>query len=522
MFLPCEGVCFPMQPQFLLLKPCEIKGKWLLICSTVLIVIELYWSQFLRLTLSEVSMSMEKKVVDALVSIVGTENVLTDKSDLITHSYDATQARYLPELVVYAESAVQVGKVVKLANEHGIPILPRGAGSGFTGGTLPINRGIVLVLTRMDKILEIDTDNLIAVVQPGVITAELQRQVEKQGLFYPPDPASKEFSTLGGNVAECAGGPRCVKYGVTKDYVLGLEVVTPTGEIIRTGGRTLKNVVGYDLTKLFVGSEGTLGIVTEIILKLIPKPAAKKTMLVFFETIDGAAQSVSDIIKAKIIPTTLEFMDGATIDCIRDKSHIPIPDNCRAILIIEVDGNPKRLAEQAEQVLEVVQSNGVLETKIATSDAESEEIWKVRRIVSPSLRKVNPDKFNEDIVVPRSKVPDMIRALEKISNKFGVPIVNFGHAGDGNIHVNVMVDLKEEGMVEKIEKVMDEVFGAAVGFKGAISGEHGIGTAKAKYMAMELDKETIVYMQKIKQALDPNNILNPGKIFLEPLLPGTK
>jgi glycolate oxidase len=458
---------------------------------------------------------MDEQVVRELIDIVKTENVLTAVSDKITHSYDATQEKHLPDVVVYAGTTEEVAGVVKLANRWQIPVLPRGAGSGFTGGSLPVRGGIVLVLTRMDRVLDIDTENLTAEVEPGVVTAELQRQVEKLGLFYPPDPASKEFSTLGGNVAECAGGPRCVKYGVTKDYILGLEVVTPTGDIIRTGGKTLKNVVGYDLTKLFVGSEGTLGIVTKIILKLLPKPEAKKTMLVQFETIDGAAKSVSAIIGAKIIPTTLEFMDSATINCIRGVSNIPLPESCRAILIIEVDGDARILDHQVEKILSIIRPFGILDTRIAATDEESEEIWQVRRIVSPSLRKVNPDKFNEDIVVPRSKVPDMIRALEKISVEYEVPIVNFGHAGDGNIHVNVMVDLKEKGMGQKVEKVMDEIFRTAVSLRGSLSGEHGVGTSKAKYLNMELNIATITYMQRIKTALDPNNILNPGKIFLE-------
>lgn len=458
---------------------------------------------------------MNNDVVEQLAELVGKKNVSTETTDKITHSYDATQEQYLPDVVVYARSTQEVSEVVKLANRLRIPIIPRGAGSGFTGGTLPTHGGIVLVLTQMDKVLDIDTENLTAEVEPGVVTAELQRLVEQKGLFYPPDPASKEFSTLGGNVAECAGGPRCVKYGVTKDYILGLEVVTPTGDIIRTGGKTLKNVVGYDLTKLFVGSEGTLGIVTRITLKLIPKPAAKKTMLVQFATIDDAAQSVSAIIGAKIIPTTLEFLDAATIGCIRGKSDIPLPENCQAILIIEVDGDQQVLDAQAEQILTVIKPFNVLDTRIASTDEESEEIWKVRRIVSPSLRQVNPDKFNEDIVVPRSKVPDMIRALESISRQYNVPIVNFGHAGDGNIHVNVMVDLREEGMESTVATVMEEIFKAAVHLKGSISGEHGIGTSKAKYMSMELNRETIEYMQRIKTALDPLNILNPGKIFIE-------
>jgi glycolate oxidase len=455
-------------------------------------------------------------IVAELGKIVGEAHVSAAESDRITHSYDATMAQFLPDVVVYAGNTDEVCRVVQLADSRRIPILPRGAGSGFTGGSLPVRGGIVLVLTRMNRILTIDSDNLVAVVQPGVVTADLQREVEKIGLFYPPDPASKEFSTLGGNVAECAGGPRCVKYGVTKDFVLGLEVVTARGEVMRTGGQTLKNVVGYDLTKLMVGSEGTLGIVTEITLKLLPKPEAKKTMLVQFETIEGAAQAVSAIIRAKIVPTTLEFLDSATIDCIRDISPIHLPQACSALLIIEVDGDRQLIEKQAGKILEVIRPLGVVAVTVADTAEESEEIWQVRRNVSPSLRKVNPDKFNEDIVVPRSRVPDMIRALEKISREFQVPIVNFGHAGDGNIHVNAMVDLREEGMAEKIHVVMEKIFAAAIALKGSLSGEHGIGTSKARYLSMELDPVAIASMQAVKQALDPNNILNPGKIFMEP------
>ena len=458
---------------------------------------------------------MNQGIIKELVEIVGEDNLTTDQIDKITHSYDATQKKYLPDVVVYASNTVEISRIVKIANKWNMPLLPRGAGSGLSGGSVPVQGGIVLVLTRMDKILEIDSENLIARVEPGVITAELQRQVEKVGLFYPPDPASKEFSTLGGNVAECAGGPRCVKYGVTKEYILGLEVVTPTGEIIRTGGVTLKNVVGYDLTKLFVGSEGTLGIITEITLKLLPKPAAKKTMLIQFSSIEGAAQSVSAIISEKIIPTTLEFMDKATINCIRGKSDIPIPENSQAILIVEVDGDIEFLERQAEKILAVIEPFGIIDTRIAETHEESEKIWGVRRIVSPSLGKISPDKFNEDIVVPRSKVPDMIRMLEKISEKYDIPIVNFGHAGDGNIHVNIMVDMQQDGMEQTVDKVMEEVFEAAIGLRGSISGEHGIGLSKAKYLKMELDEATLACMKKIKNALDPGNILNPGKIFIE-------
>jgi len=456
---------------------------------------------------------MDDRVVNRLIEIVGKDNVLAAEADRITHSYDATQQKHLPEVVVYAHSTEEVRRVVKLAGRNKIPILPRGAGSGFSGGSLPVKGGIVLVLTGMDRILDIDTDNLTAEVEPGVVTAVLQRAVEKLGLFYPPDPASKEFCTLGGNVAENSGGPRCVKYGVTGDYVLGLEVVMPTGEVIVTGGKTLKNVVGYDLTKLLVGSEGTLGIVTRIFLKLLPKPAAKKTILVQFGVIDGAAEAVSAIIRAKIIPTALEFMDSATINTIRNKSPIEINKSCQAILIIEIDGDPEILDSQAERVLAAIKEHGIIETSISNNDEESEAIWQVRRVISPSLKKLGPNKFNEDIVVPRSRIPEMIRKVDTISTRFDIPIVCFGHAGDGNIHVNIMVDLKEAGMQEKVDAAIKEIFRTVISLDGSISGEHGIGTAKAPYLNIELSDETIGIMQRVKQAFDPNNILNPGKIF---------
>lgn len=458
---------------------------------------------------------IENNLLGYLSEIVGEENIYTSMTDKITHSYDATQEQYLPDVVVYVSSTQEVSRVVKLANEFKVPVIPRGAGSGFTGGTLAVQGGIVLVLTGMDKILEIDTDNLTAIVEPGVVTSVFQNAVEEVGLFYPPDPASKEYCTLGGNVAECAGGPRCVKYGVTKDYILGLEVVTPTGDIIRTGGPTLKNVVGYDLTKLFVGSEGTLGIITEITLKLLPKPEAKKTMLVQFESIDAAAHAVSAIIGAKIIPTTLEFMDASSINCIREQISPSIPHECQAILILEVDGDMESLGEMAEKVLTAIKEFGILDTRIAENDQESEEIWQVRRTLAPNLKQIKPDIFNEDIVVPRSKIPDMIRRLEAISKEYDVPIVNFGHAGDGNIHVHVMVDVLEPGTKEKVEQILEKVFQSAIELRGSITGEHGIGISKKKYLGMELNGPTIEYMKCIKSALDPNGVLNPGKIFLD-------
>ncbi|MBW6509188.1 MAG: FAD-binding protein [Desulfuromonadales bacterium] len=457
---------------------------------------------------------LDKTIINGLEQIVGKEHVLTDKASLICYSYDATQRKFLPAAVVHPGTTQEISRIMALATRHHIPIYPRGAGSGFSGGSLPTQSdGIVLGLTRLNRILEIDEENLVATVEPGVVTEDFQKAVEKVGLFYPPDPASLKMSTLGGNVAECAGGPRCVKYGVTKDYIIGLEIVTPTGDIITTGGPTMKGVVGYDLTKLICGSEGTLAVITKIIIKLLPLPEAKKTMLVLFDSIDGAAQAVSNIIRGKIIPATLEFMDGRTIDCVREATNLQVPQAARALLIIEVDGDREFLDKQAQKIAAIIKPLGVVETRIAETPEESEALWQIRRSVSASLRRVNPDKFNEDICVPRSKVPEMIRKIDKISDKYGIPIVNFGHAGDGNIHVNIMIDSKIPGEQEKADGAIADVFAGALELGGTMSGEHGVGIMKAPFVGMELGTAAIDYMKTIKKALDPNNILNPGKIF---------
>jgi glycolate oxidase len=458
---------------------------------------------------------LKDNIIRELAEIVGKGNILTSKADRICYSYDATQQSFLPDVIVHPESTDEISRIMKLANREHLPVFPRGAGSGFTGGSLPTRGGIVLCTERLDRILEIDEENLVATVEPGVVTEKFQQEVEKRGLFYPPDPASLKFSTLGGNVAECAGGPRCVKYGVTKDFIIGLEVVTPTGDIITTGGPTMKGVVGYDLTKLMCGSEGTLGIITRIVIKLLPLPEAKKTMLVLFNSIDGAAQAVSAIIRGKIIPTTLEFMDGRTIDCVRQATGLEVPAEARAVLIIEVDGDQELLDKQVSRITEIIKPLGVVETRIATTNEESEALWQIRRSVSASLRKVNPDKFNEDICVPRSKVPEMIRRVDAIAERYAIPIVNFGHAGDGNIHVNIMVNKKKSGDTLKAEGAIRDVFKAALELGGTMSGEHGVGIAKAPYIPLEITPAAADYMKAIKRALDPNNILNPGKIFFD-------
>ncbi len=458
---------------------------------------------------------MNKQDYKALEKILGKDHVTKESGDLLCYSYDGTQQSFMPDAVVFPENAEEVSQIMRLANDSGIPVFPRGAGSGLTGGSLPTSGGIVLSTERMNKILEIDTENLVARVEPAVVTGVFQKEVEKLGLFYPPDPASLAFSSLGGNVSENAGGPRCVKYGTTKDYILGLEVVTPLGDIINTGGQTMKGVVGYDLTKLICGSEGTLGVVTKITVRLLPLPEAKKTMLAMFDNIHAAARAVSTIIAHKIIPCCLEFIDTYTLDCIRKEPGMEIPESAKAVLLIEVDGDPMILEKQADCIAELLQGPDLVALKVAQNQQESQDIWKVRRMISPVLRKINPDKFNEDICVPRSKLPDMVEAAHEISGKHQVPIACFGHAGDGNIHVNIMVDKKIPGETEKALAAVEDIFRATLELGGTMSGEHGVGTAKAPYISMEINEMTARYMKTLKKALDPNNILNPGKIFLE-------
>jgi glycolate oxidase len=368
-------------------------------------------------------------------------------------------------------------------------------------------------LSLMNVIEEIDEENLVAFVGPGVINGEFQREVEKRGLFYPPDPASLKFSTMGGNVAECAGGPRALKYGVTKDYVLGLEVVLPTGEVVRTGTQTIKGVVGYDLTRFLVGSEGTLGVITKIIVKLLPLPESKQTLVSLFPKAVAAGRAVSTIIRSKIIPTTLEFMDQASIRCVEDAMHLGLPRDVESLLLIEVDGYREVVARHAEKIKEVCLGSGAQEVVIAKDEAEAEELWEARRSLSPSLFKLKPTKINEDITVPRSRIAEVIEVLKEIGERHQLTVVSFGHAGDGNIHVNFMIDGNNQEEVRRSEQAIREVFEVTLQLGGTLSGEHGIGTTKAPYLEMELGEMGIEVMRRIKASFDPNNILNPGKIF---------
>ncbi|MCX8109861.1 MAG: FAD-binding protein [Syntrophorhabdaceae bacterium] len=457
---------------------------------------------------------MDIKVIDEIKKIVGEKNCLTSLEDRKCYSYDARTDGAIPDLVVFPSSAKEVSSILILANQYLFPVIPRGQGTGLTGGSIPINGGVVLTFTRMNRILEIDTKNLIAIVEPGVITFDLQQEVARYGLFYPPDPASYKYSSIGGNAAECAGGPNSLKYGVTRDYVLGLEVVQPTGEIIQTGVKTMKGVVGYDLTRLFVGSEGTLGVITKIILKLIPLPEAKATILALFQEVEDAAEAVSAIIAAKIVPSTMEFMDKASIKCSEQANPMGLPEGIGGLLLIEVDGDRDSIKVQAEKIKKIVFEKKAIQCSVTEDPKEADRLWQARRTLSQATYNLNPVKIAEDVVVPRSNIPNLIRALEEMEKKFGIPILSFGHAGDGNFHVSIMIKDTPEDRA-RAEEAVKAIFEETLRLGGTLSGEHGIGTSKSAYIGMELSPEVIATMKKIKRLFDPNNILNPGKIFLE-------
>ena len=452
--------------------------------------------------------------VAAIVDIVGPDHVRRDQASRLAYGTDALKQGQAADLVVMPASAQQIAAIARLCHEMRVPLVPRGAGTGYTGGAVPVRGGVVLSLERLDRILEIDEENLLAVVEPAVITGDLQAAVEARGLFYPPDPQSLKESSLGGNVAECAGGPRAFKYGVTKRYVLGLEAVLPTGEIIRTGGKTVKNVVGYDLTQLLVGSEGTLAIVTQIILRLMPRPPAVTTLRACFADVPTAARAVSALIRRRIVPVTLELIDKDSLDAAVTYAGTGLaPEGTGALLLVEVDGVAEAVAAEAAEVAAGCREVGALEVLVARDDAEREHLWRIRRDLSYAIRLIAPHKINNDVVVPRGRVPELFALVEQLRARYALRIPSFGHAGDGNIHVNIMTDPADADEVARARLAVGDLFAGVVALEGSISGEHGIGVSKMPYLGLELSEDVIALMKRVKQAFDPNGILNPGKIF---------
>ncbi len=456
-----------------------------------------------------------------LAAAVGAANLLTAQEDRRCYAYDAANVMSAPEAVAFPGSSEEIAEILRLANEYKFPVVPRGAGTGTTGGALPVQGGLVVVTSRLNRILEIDPDNFIAVVEPGVFTGHLKAEAAKIGLFYPPDPSSANFCTIGGNVAENAGGSAAVKYGVTREYVLGLRVVLPTGEIIDTGVRTAKGVVGYDLTRLLVGSEGTLGIITRIILRLVPMPAARQTLLAGFTDLGCATKTVGRILQARLTPSALEFLDRASLDCVRESLPFTVAASTQALLLIEVDGHPHDVQDRVTAIRALCLGQQAEFVMTSGSEEETQALWKARKNLSQAAFKLGPHKLSEDVVVPISRIPELVTRIETISHNLKLPILCFGHAGDGNIHVNIMYSREVKREKQAAEEAVHAIFMVVRDLDGTLSGEHGIGITKSPYIGMELSEAAIALSLRLKKVFDPNNIMNPGKIFYPPA-PGSR
>ena len=456
---------------------------------------------------------MEPALLKKLQGIVGAEYLLTDIEDRVAYSYDAAVLDpKIPCAAIMPGTSEEIGKIVAICHENKIPITVRGAGTNLSGGTIPKTEGIVLLTGRLNKILEINEQDMYAVVQPGVVTATLALAVEKTGLFYPPDPGSQAVSTLGGNVAENAGGLRGLKYGVTKDYIIGVNFFDAIGGYVKSGSRTVKCATGYNLAGLMAGSEGTLGIVDEITLKLIPYPADRKAMVAVYDTIDQASETVAAIISSRIVPATLEILDNFTIRAVEAYSKAGLPIDAAALLLIEVDGHPVVVEEEAEKVKILCKKMGAVNIKMASDDQERDRIWAARRSALSALAKLKPTIVLEDATVPRSRIPDMVKALQQISKDFKISIGTFGHAGDGNLHPTILTDKRDTQEWHRVEQAIEQIFDKALEMGGTLSGEHGTGIAKAPFLKKEIGASSIEFSKKLRRALDPNGILNPGKI----------
>lgn len=453
------------------------------------------------------------EVLTRLREIVGDEHVVVDPERVEPYGADAVKEKFPPEAVVFPESTEQMVAILKLANEFLFPVTARGGGVGYTGGAVPVDGGIVIGTDRMNKIIEINADDLYAVCQPGITTFELQQAVEKQGLMFAPDPASYKDSFIGGNIAENAGGMRTPKYGVTKHHVLGLEVVTATGEVIRTGGRTVKNVVGFDLTGLMCGSEGMLGIITEATVKLLPMPEATSTVRANFTSMEAACKVLTKFTPHGLLPMAMEVIDKFCVAAVEENFAFGLSKDAEAILLVAVDGSRDEVERNAVLIEQIIAENGGFDILRAKSKEEEDKLWDVRRAISPSLMKYGTLKINEDVVVPRSKVPELVAQIEQIGKRHDTFVANFGHAGDGNIHVNFVIDREDADAIARARKCVSETFQLSVELGGTISGEHGIGYVKSQYLDYAVDKPTLEVMKGIKKVFDPNGILNPGKMF---------
>lgn len=459
-------------------------------------------------------MPLAPHIPDALRRLVGPGEVLTAREDLIAYSFDGTAAvSQLPGVVVFVRSAAQVAAVLRLANEERLPVVTRGSGTGLSGGSVPAPDSIVLCTAKMNRILETDRANLTLLAEPGATTLQIADTAAAAGLFYPPDPGSMKISTIGGNVAENSGGLRGLKYGITRNYVMGLEVVLPDGEILWTGNKCVKDVAGYSLRDLFIGSEGTLGVITQVLLKLIPKPAAKKTLVATFAAMDAAAQCVSDIIAAQIIPCTLEFLDRTTIHCVEDFARVGLPLDCEALLLMETDGHPAAVAEEASRMETLARQAGALEVRVAKDDAEATALAAARRSAFSALARVSPTTILEDATVPRSRLAEMIRFVEGVAKKHRLRIGTFGHMGDGNLHPTFLTDERNTDEMHRVHAAFQEIFHEAIRLGGTITGEHGVGLAKKDFLPIFAGDAQMRVMRELRRVLDPRGILNPGKVF---------
>jgi len=453
-------------------------------------------------------------LVPALTAIVGETNVLTKPEDLIPYGFDGTAAlNYKAGVVVFPQSTQQISDCVKLAASTGTPIVTRGSGTGLSGGSVPSADAIILCTVQMDRILEVDPKNLTLRAQPGAITQKIDEAAAVHGLFYPPDPGSMKISTIGGNVAENSGGLRGLKYGVTRDYVMGLEVVLPDGRIVRLGNACVKDVAGYSMKDLFVGSEGTLGIITEVLLKLLPRPAARRTMLATYDRIEDAAETVSAIISAKIIPCTLEFLDRMTIRCVEDYARIGLPTDCEALLLMETDGHPAAVADEAERMAAIARSHGAREVVTAKDEAEALKLASARRSAFSALARVRPTTILEDVTVPRSHLAEMVTFIAELAKEHDLTCGTFGHMGDGNLHPTFLTDERDEEEMHRVHLALDAIVQKTLQLGGTITGEHGVGLAKKPWLKQQLGDASHELMRQIKQTLDPRSLLNPGKIF---------